>query len=118
MAGQNASGTADAIGKIIGDTGQGPGATGAGAPTSAPQGTGLEGYVATANQNQRNAIEGMGPNPYFKAAEGMSPGAYAVSPRNTATFSAPAGQGVAPAQVANAFAPPPPAQQSTMRRAV
>lgn len=60
-----------------------------------------QGYVNTADQQQRSAISGMGQDPFTKAASKMSPSSYAVSPTNTASFGAP------PPPPQNAFAPPP-----------
>lgn len=105
---QAAQGTAAAEQGIIGSTGPvtvpaGPGNPGG--TTVQPLGSGLEGYTATGEQAQRDAIAGMGPNPYFAAAQGMSPSAYAVDPNYTASFSAQPGQGFGPGQT-NAFGPP------------
>lgn len=50
----------------------------------------MEGYVDTHQQQLRDAIGGLGPNPYFGAAPGTA--AYAVNPSNTVT----AGPGALP----------------------
>lgn len=44
-------------------------------------------YWTGAENNYRNAIAGLGNNPFFAAADQMSPGAYAVNPRDTVAFS-------------------------------
>lgn len=46
----------------------------------------IENYTTEQQQKLRDAIGGMGPNPYFSAAQQMSPSAYAVNPQGTATF--------------------------------
>lgn len=46
----------------------------------------LESYVGQQQQSERGAIAGLGPNPYFKAAEQMNPAAYKVNPGATQTF--------------------------------
>ena len=63
-----------------------------------------EGYVNTSEANLRNAIAGLGPNPYFTAPAPPAP----VNPGNTATFSTPGGKGTTTGAPANAFAAPQP----------
>jgi hypothetical protein len=72
-----------------------------------------ENYVAGQEAQLRNAIAGLGANPYFAGGAGMSPAGYAVNPNNTASFAAPPPPGGGPPnafavpQPPNAFAPVP-----------
>ena len=64
-----------------------------------------EQYISNADAATREAIAGLGANPYYGAAANMNPGAYAVNPSNTVTFgqsSLPAGlQGGQPQSQSN-----------------
>lgn len=66
-------------------------------------------YVSGQEQQLRNAISGLPPNPYFAAAGSMSPSGYAVDPKNTTSFSTSAPQVTATPQGQNMFAAQPPA---------
>lgn len=70
----------------------------------------IEQYTGQQQQAERGAIAGIGKNPYFGAAQQMSPAPYAVNPNQTQTFGVAGGPGV---HLASAFsagaggAPPP-----------
>lgn len=46
-----------------------------------------EAYVTKQQQQERDAIAGLGPNPYYAAAGAQNPNAFAVNPANTTNFS-------------------------------
>lgn len=67
----------------------------------------LESYVGQQQQAERGAIAGLGPNPYFAAAQQMNPGAYRVNPAQTQTFGA-SGPGTYLANLSSISGGPPP----------